>query len=102
MSDPIVKGVKRSPSRPASRQNTSASSAKNRTLAAKNARPKPIVKRSPGKKAPARKAPKSNVKSASGTTKRKAVKPAPTRKAAPTKKVVAKKAKAKTTPRKPA
>lgn len=102
MSDPIVKGVKRSPSRPASRQNTSASSAKNRTLAAKNARPKPIVKRSPGNKAPARKAPKSNVKSASGTTKRKAVKATPARKAAPTKKAVAKKAKAKTTPRKPA
>jgi hypothetical protein len=57
MSDPIIKGVKRSPSRPASRH-TSASS-KNRSLANKSAKPKPMVKRSLAEKAPARKATKS-------------------------------------------
>jgi tetratricopeptide (TPR) repeat protein len=83
MSDPIVKGVKRSSSRPASRQNSPASSAKNRTLAGKNARPKPIVKRSSSEKAPARKAPKSATKSGStASAKGKAVKAAPAHKAA--------------------
>ena len=62
MSDPIVKGAKRTPSRPASRQSSPASSAKNRTLAGRNARPSPIVKRSSSEKAPARKAPKSSTK----------------------------------------
>lgn len=66
MSDPIVKGVKRSLSRPASRQNSPASSAKNRKLGAKTARPKPIVKRSLSEKAPARKASTSHAKSATG------------------------------------
>jgi len=101
MSDPIVKGVKRSPSRPASRQNSSASSAKNRALAGKSARPKPIVKRSPGKKAPARKASKASVKSTSAATRRKPVKTAPARKKAPPKKAAAKKVKPKTVSRKP-
>lgn len=83
MSDPIVKGVKRSPSRPASRQNTPASSAKNRTLADKNARLKPIVKRSSSEKAPARKAPKSSTKASTpAAAKGKAAKAAPARKAA--------------------
>ena len=111
MSDPIVKGVKRSPSRPASRQNTPASSAKNRTLAGKNARPKPIVKRSSSEKAPARKAPKSGTKT--GTTaaaKGKAAKAAPVRKASAPKssapkaqkKTAAPKVKAKTPARKTA
>ena len=87
MSDPIVKGVKRSPSRPASRQNTPSPSAKNRTLAGKSARPKPIVKRSSSEKAPARKAPKSNAKTGSSAgAKGKAAKAAPARKAAPAKK----------------
>jgi tetratricopeptide (TPR) repeat protein len=81
MSDPIVKGVKRSPSRPAARQNSSASSAKNRTLAGKNARPKPIVKRSLSEKAPARKAPKSSAKpGATAAAKGKTAKAAPARK----------------------
>jgi tetratricopeptide (TPR) repeat protein len=56
MSDPIVKGVKRSPSRPASRQ---ATSSKNRAVAGKSARLKPLTKRAAGAdKAPARKATK--------------------------------------------
>jgi tetratricopeptide (TPR) repeat protein len=101
MSDPIVKGVKRSPSRPASRQNSPTSSAKNRTLAGKNARPKPIAKRSPGKKAPARKASKANVKSAASTAaRRKTVKAAPARKTPASKKAAAKKVKAKAPARK--
>jgi tetratricopeptide (TPR) repeat protein len=100
MSDPIVKGAKRSPSRPASRQNSPASSAKNRTLAGKNARPKPMVKRSASEKAPARKAAKSNPKSnpKSGSTaaaKSKAAKAAPARKSSPTKKAASSKLKAK-------
>src|SRR5207302_11330268 len=65
MSDPIVKGVKRSPSRSLSRQNSPSSAAKNRALAGKGARPKPLVKRSAAEKAPARKASKSNMKSGS-------------------------------------
>jgi tetratricopeptide (TPR) repeat protein len=65
MSDPIVKGVKRSPSRPTSHQNSTSPSAKNRALAGKTARPKPLVKRSASDKAPARKAPKSNARSGS-------------------------------------
>jgi tetratricopeptide (TPR) repeat protein len=55
MSDPIVKGVKRSPSRPSSRQ---ATSTKNRAVAGKSARPKPLAKRTGADKAPARKATK--------------------------------------------
>jgi tetratricopeptide (TPR) repeat protein len=65
MSDPIVKGVKRSPSRPTPRQNSTSSSAKNRALAGRTARPKPLVKRSASDKAPARKAPKSSTRSGS-------------------------------------
>lgn len=56
MSDPIVKGVKRSPSRPTSRHTSTVSSSKNRSLAGKSAKPKPMVKRSTAEKAPARKA----------------------------------------------
>lgn len=56
MSDPIVKGVKRSPSRPTSRHTSTVSSSKNRSLAGKSAKPKPMVKRSSADKAPARKA----------------------------------------------
>lgn len=96
MSDPIVKGVKRSLSRPASRNYSPASSAKNRTLAGKTARPKPLVKRSSSEKAPARKAPKSHPKSVStaaskaASVKRKAVKAKPLRKAPAAKRVPAK------------
>lgn len=110
MSDPIVKGVKRSSSRPTSRQNSPASSAKNRTLAGKSARPKPLVKRSASDKAPARKAPKASAKSTStATPKSNAAKSAAARKLPAPKKVVAtqkkaasSKVKAKAQTRKPA
>jgi tetratricopeptide (TPR) repeat protein len=63
MSDPIVKGVKRSPARPASRQ---ATSTKNRAVAGKSARPKPLAKRAAGAdKAPARKATKTGTNASS-------------------------------------
>jgi tetratricopeptide (TPR) repeat protein len=62
MSDPIVKGVKRTPSRPASRQ---ASSTKNRAVAGKSARPKPLSKRGGADKAPARKATKTGMTASS-------------------------------------
>lgn len=77
MSDPIVKGVKRSPSRPASRQ---ATSTKNRATATKSARPKPLAKRKgAADKAPARKATKTGTTvSAKSKTARK-----PAKKAAP-------------------
>ncbi len=71
MSDPIVKGVKRSPSRPASRHSETSSS-KGRSLAGKSARPKPLAKRSAANKAPARKATKASA--ASGSAKVKASK----------------------------
>jgi tetratricopeptide (TPR) repeat protein len=110
MSDPIVKGVKRSSSRPTSRQNSPASSAKNRTLAGKSARPKPLVKRSASEKAPARKAPKSSAKPGATTAaKGKAAKtsaarkpPAPKKAASTQKKAAASKLKAKAPARKPA
>lgn len=63
MSDPVIKGVKRSPSRPASRQNSTPSSARNRaTNAGKAATPQPLKKRSAADKAPALKATKTNSK----------------------------------------
>jgi tetratricopeptide (TPR) repeat protein len=120
MSDPIVKGVKRSPSRPISRQNSTSSSAKNRALAGKTTRPKPLVKRSASEKAPARKAPKSNTRSgataaAKSTSakgkpaKSKATKAAPARKSPPPKRAASpspkravSKVKAKAPARKPA
>ena len=117
MSDPIVKGVKRTSSRPTSRQNSPTSSAKNRALAGKGARPKPMVKRSSSEKAPARKAPKSNAKPGSSLAKGKtaktsaattARKPPVKKKAAPAQKkaaptrVKAKSVKAKSPARKPA
>jgi tetratricopeptide (TPR) repeat protein len=68
MSDPIVKGVKRSPARPASRQ---ATSTKNRATASKSARPKPLAKRGGADKAPARKATKTGT---TATSKAKAAK----------------------------
>ncbi|MBA2731480.1 MAG: tetratricopeptide repeat protein [Acidobacteria bacterium] len=89
MSDPIVKGVKRSASRPISRQNSPTSSAKNRTLTGKSAPPKPLIKRSLSEKAPARKAPKSSVKSSSSAAaKGKAAKTTPARKPPTAKKSV--------------
>src|SRR5918911_274923 len=76
MSDPIVKGIKRSSSRPISRQTSSTSSAKGRTLGSKSAaRPAPIVKRSAAEKAPARKATKSKeIVSSKGKTAKKSAK----------------------------
>lgn len=71
MSDPIVKGVKRSPSRPASRQ---AASSKNRAVAGKSARPKPLAKRAGADKAPARKA--TNTGAAASSKAKAAKKPA--------------------------
>jgi tetratricopeptide (TPR) repeat protein len=64
MSDPIVKGVKRSSSRPASRQ---ATSTKNRAVAGKSTRPKPLAKRTGADKAPARKATKTSTAAQSKT-----------------------------------
>lgn len=102
MSDPIVKGVKRSPSRLTSRQNSTASPARKGALASKTARPKPIVKRSKSEKAPARKAQKSNVKQSSAAVKAKPTKAVPpARKASVQKKTAAPKAKTKTVARKP-
>jgi hypothetical protein len=65
MSDPITKGVKRSSARPASRR--SVSSSKSRS-GEKGARPKPMVKRDAGKKAPARKATKAGPQPAATKT----------------------------------
>src|SRR5947209_3899204 len=107
MSDPIVKGVKRSPSRSLSRQNSPSSAAKNRALAGKGARPKPLVKRSAAEKAPARKASKSNMKACSTaaakniSAKRKVKKAAPARKSPVPKRAVTK-AKAKVKAKAPA
>lgn len=63
MSDPVIKGVKRSTSRPAPRHSSNTSSAKNRATAGKTAKPRPLKKRSAAEKAPARKATKANPKS---------------------------------------
>jgi tetratricopeptide (TPR) repeat protein len=54
MSDPNIKGVKRS----STRQAASAAATKKRSATGKTARPKPLVKRSASEKAPARKAAK--------------------------------------------
>jgi tetratricopeptide (TPR) repeat protein len=100
MSDPVIKGVKRSPSRPASRQTAQTSSAKNRATAGKSAKPQPLKKRSAAEKAPARKATKAISKSSAAvTTKNKSAK---TTKSAVVKKIAkaapkASKAKPKTT-----
>jgi tetratricopeptide (TPR) repeat protein len=86
MSDPSLKGVKRTPARPASRHSSTSSQTKNRTLAAKSSRPKPLVKRTKAEKAPARKATQSSAaSSAKSKQAQKTGKSAATRKAAPTK-----------------
>jgi hypothetical protein len=86
MSDPVIKGVKRSSSRPASRHSSNTSSAKNRGNAGKTATPQPLKKRSAADKAPARKATKTNSKSpAPPAAKNKSARPAKT---APVKKSV--------------
>jgi len=93
MSDPVIKGVKRSPSRPAaSRHSSSTSSAKSRTTAGKSSPPQPLKKRSAADKAPALKAPKTVSKSpAPAPAKPKSAKAtAKAAKAAPVKKVGAK------------
>ena len=105
MSDPVIKGVKRSPSHPASRHNSNTSSAKNRGSAGKTATPQPLKKRSAADKAPARKATKTTAKSpATAAAKNKSAKPAkssPVKKAAAAPKAVASKAAAKVTKAKP-
>lgn len=87
MSDTVIKGVKRSPSRPASRQSSNTSSAKNRATTCKSATPQPLKKRPVADKAPARKATKTNSKaSVTAVAKGKSAKPAKTTKSAPVKK----------------
>ena len=84
MSDPVIKGVKRSPSRPASRHSSNTSSARNRATVGKTATPQPLKKRPAAEKAPARKATKTNSKSpataASKNKSARATKPAPVKK----------------------
>ena len=99
MSDPIVKGVKRSPSRPTSRHTSTVSSSKNRSLAGKSAKPKPMVKRSSADKAPARKATNSGKPVSS---KNKQAKPVPAARKKPTAPASKKAAPAKTPVRKAA
>ena len=86
MSDPSIKGAKRSSSRPAPHSASQKSSAKGRKVTAKSAKPKP--KRAAAEKAPVRKA--SPAKSSTSTkssrpaakqSKRPAAKPAPPKKA---------------------
>ena len=95
MSDPIVKGVKRSSVRPSLSHTSTTSAAKNRSLGNKSAaRPKPIAKRSAAEKAPARKATKTSVAtSAKSKTARKPARSAPVGKAAPKKSIKAVKVK---------
>ncbi|HEV7858134.1 MAG TPA: tetratricopeptide repeat protein [Pyrinomonadaceae bacterium] len=99
MSDPSLKGVKRTPARPASRHSSTSSQTKNRTLAAaKSSRPKPLVKRTKGEKAPARKATQSSAaSSAKSKQAQKTGKSAATRKAAPAKAAPVRPATSKTT-----
>jgi tetratricopeptide (TPR) repeat protein len=92
MSDPIVKGAKRNPSRPAPQSASTKSSAKSRKVTAKSAKPKP--KRAAAEKGPVRKAAPakqtSPAKSGRGTAKA-AVKPAAKKSSAqPAKKAAAK------------
>lgn len=111
MSDPNMKGVKGSPSTPATRRSSATSSAKSRALTGKSARPKPIVKRSPAEKAPAHKAAKAISASSAKSKAKKStqpIKPATTAKktaVAPKKAAAVKSSpvvKAKTPARKPA
>jgi tetratricopeptide (TPR) repeat protein len=87
MSDPSLKGVKRTPARPASRHSSTSSQTKNRTLAAKSSRPKPLVKHTKAEKAPARKAMQSSLASSakSKQTQKTGKGAAAARKAAPSK-----------------
>lgn len=90
MSDPIIKGVKRPPSRPNTRNASPASSAKSRKLGEKSARPKPLAKRPPGKKAPVLKAAKGGATTAK-PARPAAPKPAAKSKRAPLTKLATKK-----------
>src|ERR1044072_1825240 len=107
MSDPSIKGAKRSSSRPAPHSASQKSSAKGRKVTAKSAKPKP--KRGAAEKAPVRKA--SPAKSASASkparssakqSKRPAAKPAPAKKAGVKASAPAKSAKAKPAAKQPA
>jgi tetratricopeptide (TPR) repeat protein len=85
MSDPVIKGAKRPASRPAARGASPASSAKNRKLNTKSAKPKPLAKRSSAEKAPVRKAAKAKT-AASGAAKPSRIPAAKARQATPAKK----------------
>lgn len=85
MSDPVIKGAKRPASRPATRGASPASSAKNRKLSAKSAKPKPLAKRSTAEKAPVRKAAKAKTAS-SGAAKTSRTPAAKAKQAKPAKK----------------
>jgi tetratricopeptide (TPR) repeat protein len=85
MSDPVIKGAKRPASRPATRGASPASSAKNRKLSAKSAKPKPLAKRSTAEKAPVRKAAKAKTAS-SGAAKTSRAPAAKAKQAKPAKK----------------
>jgi tetratricopeptide (TPR) repeat protein len=75
MSDPSVKSIKRSASRPVARHHTSTSGSKTRSLASKSQRPKPIVKKSAANKAPALKATKAGISPASRSKSAKSARP---------------------------
>ena len=82
MSDPVIKGAKRTSSRPAPHSASSKSSAKSRKLTAKSAKPKP---KRVAKKAPVRKATPAKTASApnrSRATAKKTAKPKPTKQSA--------------------
>lgn len=106
MSDPSIKGAKRSSSRPAPHSASQKSSAKGRKVTAKSAKPKP--KREAAEKAPVRKASPAKSASTSKTarpsakqSKRPAAKPAPAKKAGGKVSAPAKSAKAKPAAKQP-
>lgn len=90
MSDPVIKGAKRTSSRPAPHSASQKSSAKGRKVTAKSAKPKPkrgaaekapVRKASPVKSAPASKSTSKSARPSAKQSKRIAVKPAPAKKA---------------------
>lgn len=106
MSDPSIKGAKRSSSRPAPHSASQKSSAKGRKVTAKSAKPKP--KRGAAEKAPVRKASPAKSASSSKTarsaakqSKRPVSKPVPSKKAGVKASAPAKSAKGKTAAKQP-
>ena len=106
MSDPSIKGAKRSSSRPAPHSASQKSSAKSRKLTTKSAKPKPkraaekapVRKASPAKSAPASKSTRPSAKQ----SKRPAAKPAPPKKASGKSSAPAKSAKSRPAAKQPA